>query len=66
MPAPGGVPAPGGCLVENPPGRPLLRAVRILLECILVLQNTAMNFKCLLKPKLQIVSFTNENEGTWK
>ena len=27
---------PGGCLVENPPVRPLLRAVRILLECILV------------------------------
>ena len=26
----------GGCLVETPPGRPLLRAVRILLECILV------------------------------
>ena len=26
----------GGCLVENPPGRLLLRAVRILLECILV------------------------------
>ena len=26
----------GGCLVKTPPGRPLLRAVRILLECILV------------------------------
>ena len=41
-PAPGGVPGPdggcvcsGGCLVETP-GRLLLRAVRILLECILV------------------------------
>ena len=39
----GGVPGPrgdawprGGCLVETPPGRLLLRAVRILLECILV------------------------------
>ena len=32
----GGVSAPGVCLVETPPGRPLLRAVRILLECILV------------------------------
>ena len=30
-----GVPALGGCLVETPPGRLLLRAVRILLECIL-------------------------------
>ena len=27
---------PGDCLVEIPPGRLLLRAVRILLECILV------------------------------
>ena len=34
--APGGVPGPGGCLVETPPGRLLLRAVRILLECILI------------------------------
>ena len=37
----GGVPARGGCAwsgwpVGNPPGRLLLRAVRILLECILV------------------------------
>ena len=30
------MPGPGGCLVETPPGRLLLRAVRILLECILV------------------------------
>ena len=36
MPGPGGVPGPEGCLVETPPGRLLLRAVRILLECILV------------------------------
>ena len=42
VPAPGGVPGlegvpgRGGCLVETPPGRPLLRAVRILPECILV------------------------------
>ena len=35
VPAPGGS-APEGCLVEIPPGRPLLRVVRILLECILV------------------------------
>ena len=37
--APGGVSAPGEgwCLVETPPGRLLLRAVRILLECILVI-----------------------------
>ena len=48
VPGPGGVwswgvPGPGGCLLlgvcvpgGNPPGRLLLRAVRILLECILV------------------------------
>ena len=35
---PGGLPGPGGCLVE-PPGRLLLRVVRILLECILVRNN---------------------------
>ena len=37
--APGGVPAPGGaCLggLMETPGRLLLRAVRILLECILI------------------------------
>ena len=33
---PGGVPAPGGMPGGDPPGRLLLRAVRILLECILV------------------------------
>ena len=38
--APGGG---GGCLVETSPGRPLLRAVRILLECILV-----QNITCLI------------------
>ena len=32
-----GVSAPGGELVETPPGRLLLRTIRILLECILVL-----------------------------
>ena len=32
----GGVPAPGGCRVETPHRRLLLRAVRILLEYILV------------------------------
>ena len=32
----GGVWSQGGCLVETPPGQPLLRAVRMLLECILV------------------------------
>ena len=32
----GGVPGPGGCLVETPPGWLLLRTVRILLGCILV------------------------------
>ena len=31
----GGVPGPQGGLVETPPRRLLLRAVRILLECIL-------------------------------
>ena len=50
VPAPRRVPGPGGCvaglggggllpvgcLVEIPPGWPLLRAIRILLECILV------------------------------
>ena len=42
VPGPRGVPGSrggawsGGCLVEIPPGRLLLRAVRILLECILV------------------------------
>ena len=34
--------APEGCLVETPPGQLLLRAVRILLECILVV---CINFK---------------------
>ena len=34
--APGVVPAPGGLPAEDPPGWLLLRAVRILLECILV------------------------------
>ena len=34
--APGGVPGPGGCLVKTSTGRVLLRALRILLECILV------------------------------
>ena len=33
---PGGLVPVGGCLAETPRGRPLLRAVRILLECILV------------------------------
>ena len=37
VPGPGGgVPGPGVCLVETPPGRQLLQVVRILLECILV------------------------------
>ena len=40
VPARGGVPAPGGLLQGGvwwrPPGLPLLRAVRIPLECILV------------------------------
>ena len=35
--APGGVSAPRGGGVESPPGRLLLRAVSILLECILVI-----------------------------
>ena len=34
-----GVSAPRGCLVETPPGGLLLRAVRILLECFLVVIN---------------------------
>ena len=33
----GGTPGPGGVLGGDPPGWLLLRAVRILLECILVL-----------------------------
>ena len=36
VPGPGGVPDPGGGVPAPPPGRLLLRAVRILLECILV------------------------------
>ena len=40
----------GGCLVETPPGRPLLRAVRILLECILV------------SSRIQHWSFSNEKQ----
>ena len=42
VPAPGGVSGPRGGVwslgvsSRHPPGRPLLRAVRILLECILV------------------------------
>ena len=38
VPGPRGVPVPGGP-GGDPPGRPLLRAVRILLECILVWQD---------------------------
>ena len=52
-----GVPARGGglvlggllraeCLVETPPGRPLLRAVRILLECILVFEHVGHYWSC--------------------
>ena len=41
MPGPGGlvwgVPGPGGVPGGDPPGWLLLRAVRILLECILVI-----------------------------
>ena len=33
----GGLVLGAGCLVKTPPGRLLLQAVRILLECILVL-----------------------------
>ena len=36
VPGHGGCLLRGGCLVETPTGRLLLRAVRILLECILV------------------------------
>ena len=36
VPGLGGVSGPRGCLVETPLQRPLLQAVRILLECILV------------------------------
>ena len=39
---PGG-PAPGGCLVETP--QLLLRAVRILLECILVVECQPPGFR---------------------
>ena len=40
----GGVPSPGGCLLEAPlPRRLLLRAVRILLECILVFSKFITN-----------------------
>ena len=50
---PGGVSAPGGGLAGGgPPGRLLLRAVRILLECILVLfmfSRTSISFsKCVV------------------
>ena len=42
VPGPGGgergVPGPGGVPDRDPPGQLLLRAVRILLECILVLE----------------------------
>ena len=59
---PGGVPAPGGCLLlggcllpgvpgGDPPGWLLLRAVRILLECILV--ETAVNFYAVCKKYIQ-------------
>ena len=36
VPGPGGGVCPWRCLVETPPVQPLLRAVRIILECILV------------------------------
>ena len=51
VPMSGGVPAMG-CLVETPPGRLLMRVVRILLECILVWQG--------FLPKK-----THENEINW-
>ena len=43
----GGVPGPGGSAPggePSPSGRPLLRVVRILLECILVLMNEPRKF----------------------
>ena len=57
---------PGGCLVGGcawwrPPGGLLLRAVRILLECILVYQiNTLVisrNFKIIIKSHCKIVEY---------
>ena len=47
----GGVPARGGVVVETPPGsrRPLLRTVRILLECILVRNSTSSIFSTLIE-----------------
>ena len=57
------VSAGGGCLEETPPGRLLLRAVRILLECILVFFSSSL-FKvtCVrrqqqkFQPNVQMVS----------
>ena len=53
-PHPGGVsrPTPGGCIPAcpeaAPPGRLLLRAVRILLECILVSCVFALVYLCII------------------
>ena len=47
--------APRGCLMETPPGWPLLRAVRIPLECILVIKrNCNVFFQLRLVPFLWI------------
>ena len=54
--APGGS-APGGGLVE-PPGRLLLRTVRILLECILVWKNIGAISDTMCKLK-EICKITN-------
>ena len=58
-----GVSAPGGgggCLVETPPGRPLLRAVRILLECILVLRYVHRCYlNCLIKSMATCDTFSD-------
>ena len=45
-----GGPGPGGCLVETP-RQPLLQAVRILLECILVSVDKCSNYDFNCKSK---------------
>ena len=61
LPGPTGVSGPGGPGVD-PPGRPLLRAVRILLECILVndkkcILNSILPFKIAFKIEKLLLPF---------
>ena len=75
--APGGVPGlggclvpgdvcSGGCLVETPPGRPLLRAVRILLECILVFSDNTLSCQVIISKYYNLCTFLSNLEKTFQ